>query len=80
MKSLALILIWLLIIVGVIFIVITMVFGAKTDAMSGGSGQIRTTFKGKAGFDDFMSRITLILAFVFLTLCLVINFIHSKIY
>jgi protein translocase SecG subunit len=44
----------------------------KGDAMSGGGG-VRTTFKGKASFDDFMSRLTLYLGIGFMILMLVID-------
>ena len=44
----------------------------KGDAMSGG-GSIRTTFKGKAGFEDIMSRIILILGGLFMGLTLLLN-------
>lgn len=44
----------------------------KGDAMSGG-GSIRTTFKGKAGFEDFMSRIILILGGLFMGLTLLLD-------
>jgi protein translocase SecG subunit len=44
----------------------------KGDAMSGG-GSVRTTFKGKAGFDDFMSRIVLILGGLFMGLTLLLD-------
>jgi protein translocase SecG subunit len=67
-----------LIVVCVIFIVITTVFGSKSDAMSGGSSQIRTTYRGKPGFDDFMSRATLYLGIVFMALCLIINVIQQR--
>jgi protein translocase SecG subunit len=40
--------------------------------MSGG-GSVRTTFKGKAGFDDFMSRIVLILGGLFMGLTLLLD-------
>jgi preprotein translocase subunit SecG len=45
-------------ITAVLFATIVLLTG-KGDAMSGGSG-VRTTFKGKANFDDIMSRWTLI--------------------
>ncbi len=56
--------------VAFVFALLVFVTG-KGDAMSGG-GSVRTSFKGKQGFDDFMSRIILILggAFMLLTLAL----------
>jgi preprotein translocase subunit SecG len=50
----------------------------KGDAMSGGSGSIRTTFKGKASFDDQIARVTLILGFSFMVLMLILDFLGSK--
>lgn len=44
----------------------------KGDAMSGGGG-VRTTFKGKASFDDFMSKLTLYLGIGFMALMLIID-------
>lgn len=50
----------------------------KGDAMSGGSG-VRTTFKGKASFDDFMSRLTLYLGIGFMALMLLIDVLGHQI-
>jgi len=47
-------------------------FTGKGDAMSGGSG-VRTTFKGKAGFEDYMSRLTLILGVSFMAFMLILD-------
>ena len=44
------------ILVAIPFIAIVLITG-KGDAMSGGGG-VRTTFRGKASFDDIMSRWT----------------------
>ena len=68
----------ILLLVCVVFIFITTVFGSKSDAMSGGSGQIRTTYRGKPGFDDFMSRATLYLGCFFMGLCLIIDIIQQR--
>ncbi len=51
---------------------------AKGDAMSSGGG-IRTTFKGKAGFDDYVSRATLILGISFMVLMIVIDVVSNRI-
>lgn len=48
----------------------------KGDAMSGG-GSIRTTFKGKAGFEDFMSRIILVLGGLFMGLTLLLDILGN---
>jgi preprotein translocase subunit SecG len=50
----------------------------KGDAMSGGGGSVRTTFKGKASFDDYMSRLTLILGAAFFVLMLLIDGISNR--
>jgi preprotein translocase subunit SecG len=65
-------------IVSVLFILITVIFGSKSDVMSGGSSQIRTTFKGKAGFDDFVSKLTLYMGIAFMALCVLINIIQTR--
>lgn len=52
-------------------------FTGKGDAMSGG-GSVRTTFKGKASFDDFMSRIILILGGLFMGLTLLLDIVGNK--
>ena len=61
-------------IVGVLFSLLVF-FTGKGDAMSGGGGGVRTTFKGKSNFDDQMSRITLILGTSFMALMIVIDII-----
>ncbi|KAA0226226.1 preprotein translocase subunit SecG [Fimbriimonadia bacterium ATM] len=78
LHTVGVVLLWLLVVVALLFIVITTVFGSKSDAMSGGSSQIRTTYRGKPGFDDFMSRITLYLGIGFMVLCLIVNVIFSR--
>ncbi|MBX3118497.1 MAG: preprotein translocase subunit SecG [Fimbriimonadaceae bacterium] len=52
-------------------------FSGKGDAMSGGSG-VRTSFKGKAGFDDFISRLILYLGVGFMVFMLVLDVIASR--
>jgi preprotein translocase subunit SecG len=52
-------------------------FTGKGDAMSG-SGSVRTTFKGKAGFDDYMSRLSLVLGLAFMVIMLALNVIASR--
>jgi len=59
------------ILVAFLFSALVLITG-KGDAMSGGSG-VRTTFKGKAGFDDFMSKLTLGLGIGFMALMLIID-------
>ena len=50
----------------------------KGDAMSGGSS-VRTTFKGKASFDDYMTRMLLGLGVSFMVLLLIIDVLGNKI-
>lgn len=59
------------VIVAVLFTGLVFITG-KGDAMSGG-GSIRTTFKGKASFDDLMSRLTLGLGIAFMALMILID-------
>lgn len=59
------------VIVAVLFSLIVFATG-KGDAMSGG-GSVRTTFKGKASFEDQMSRMTLYFGIAFMALMLVLD-------
>jgi preprotein translocase subunit SecG len=61
------------IIIAILFSALVLLTG-KGDAMSGGGG-IRTTYKGKASFDDQISRWTLILGVGFMASMLVIDVI-----
>jgi protein translocase SecG subunit len=67
----------------VLGMIVALVFSAlvfltgKGDAMSGGGG-VRTTFKGKASFDDFMSRLTLYLGIGFMALMLIIDILGHQ--
>ena len=63
-------------IVAVVFSALVFLTG-KGDAMSGGSS-VRTTFKGKASFDDFMSKVTLYLGISFMALMLIIDVIGHQ--
>lgn len=53
-------------------------FTGKGDAMSGGAGGVRTSFKGKASFDDQMYKITLSLGGAFMLLMIVLDILSSK--
>ena len=44
----------------------------KGDAMGGGTN-VRTSFKGKASFDDVMSRLTLYLGVSFMAIMLILD-------
>ncbi len=63
------------ILVAIPFIGIVMITG-KGDAMSGGGG-VRTSFRGKASFDDIMSRYTLILGAAFMVLMILVDAIGN---
>lgn len=64
------------IIVAVLFAALVFLTG-KGDAMSGGSG-VRTTFKGKANFDDFVSRLTLYLGIGFMAVMLTVDILGNN--
>ncbi len=49
----------------------------KGDAMSGG-GSVRTSFKGKATFDDIMSKTTLYLGGAFMWIMVLIDAISNR--
>jgi preprotein translocase subunit SecG len=64
------------VVVALVFTVLVFVTG-KGDAMSGG-GAVRTTFKGKASFDDQVAKLTIGLAAVFVILMLVLDLLASR--
>lgn len=65
-------------------LVVAFLFGAlvlltgKGDAMSGG-GSVRTTFKGKASFDDYMTRLILGLGIAFMAFLLTLDVVGNHI-
>ena len=65
------------VIVALVFTLIVFITG-KGDAMSGGAGSVRTTFKGKASFDDQMSKVTLYLGMGFMALMLILDFLAHQ--
>jgi preprotein translocase subunit SecG len=66
----------LALVVAVVFSAVVMLTG-KGDAM-GGSSSVRTSFKGKAGFDDFVSRLTLGLGAGFLALIIILDALAQR--
>lgn len=76
MNTLYNVLIGVAILVAILFSLLVLITG-KGDAMSGG-GSVRTTFKGKASFDDYMSRATLITGISFLALMLLIDAVGNR--
>ena len=63
--------------VAVVFALLVFATG-KGDAMGGGGGSVRTTFKGKSSFDDKMAQITLYLGIAFMALMLIIDVIGNN--
>ncbi len=63
-------------VVAIAFALLILLTG-KGDAMGGSTG-IRTTFKGKAGFDDFISKTTLYLGISFMALALILDILNTK--
>jgi preprotein translocase subunit SecG len=63
-------------ILAIVYSLLVLVTG-KGDAMSGGGG-IRTTFKGKASFDDIISRVTLGVGIAFMVVVLMIDVIQNR--
>lgn len=55
-------------------------FTGKGDAMSGGSGSIRTTFKGRATFDDTVSKLTMYLGAGFIALMLLLDWLGTQVF
>ena len=51
----------------------------KGDAMGGGAS-VRTTFKGKASFDDLISRLTLYLGISFMVIMLVLDYVSNAVF
>ena len=78
MENLYRILIGVGVLVAILFSVLVLITG-KGDAMSGGSG-VRTTFKGKATYDDIMSRWTLYLGIGFMGIALLVDVLGSHMY
>lgn len=62
--------------VAVVFALLVFVTG-KGDAMSGGSS-VRTTFKGKANFEDYVSKMTLFLGIAFMVLMVALDVISNQ--
>ena len=69
----------------IIALVVALLFGTlvfvtgKGDAMSGGSSGVRTTFKGKASFDDQISKVTFGMGVGFMVLMVFLDWLSHKI-
>lgn len=77
MRTVYYILLGLGILISIVFVAI-IYFTGKGDAMSSGGSGIRTTFKGKANFEDQISRLTLILGISFIGLMLVLDWLSNQ--
>ncbi|MEX2243466.1 MAG: preprotein translocase subunit SecG [Fimbriimonadaceae bacterium] len=67
------------VVVAVVFTLIVLITG-KGDAMSGGTSGVRTSFKGKASFEDKMFSITIWLGAIFMVLMVVLDFLAERIF
>lgn len=65
------------IIIALLFTLLVLITG-KGDAMSGGGGSVRTTFKGKASFDDKIGQVTLYMGIGFMGLMLILDFLNNR--
>ena len=52
----------------------------KGDAMGGGASGVRTTFRGKASFDDKISTVIMSLGGAFIVLAIVLDYMSKKIW
>ena len=68
----------LAVLIAVLFSVLVFVTG-KGDAMSSGGSAVRTTFKGKASFDDQISKVTFGMGVGFMLLMVALGFISHQI-
>ena len=66
------------VIVAVLFSALVFLTG-KGDAMSG-SGSIRTSYKGKASFDDIISKVTLGAGILFMALMVLVDALGNRIF
>ncbi len=60
------------------FFIALVYFTGKGDAMSGGTGSVRTTFKGKASIEDQISKLTLYFGIGFMALMLFLDVFASR--
>lgn len=77
MELFAKLILGLALLVAIVFSLLVLVTG-KGDAMSGG-GSVRTTFKGKASFDDIISKWTLYMGVSFMGLVLLYTVISNRV-
>lgn len=70
----------LLVVAFLLAIVLTFVIfvTGKGDAMSGGGGGVRTSFKGKASIEDKIARATMIMGLGFMALMIVLDLVVGR--
>jgi preprotein translocase subunit SecG len=61
-----------------VLLVLVVFFTGKGDAMSGGSSGVRTSFKGKASFEDKVGQLTWILGGGFMVFVVILGVISNK--
>jgi len=62
----------------VAFLYIWLVFFTSKGDMSSGGGQVRTSFTGRATFDDQIAKYTLGLSGIFLILMLILDYLNAN--
>ncbi len=67
----------LAILIAAVFVFLVMVTG-KADAMSGGGGGVRTSFKGKASLEDRVNQLLMILAGSWVGIVVALNIIAHQ--
>ncbi|RYG88267.1 preprotein translocase subunit SecG [bacterium] len=70
------VLVTIAVLIAIAFSLLVLITG-KGDAMNGG-GSVRTSFKGKASFDDIMSKWTLYFGVAFMALILVVDVLAKQ--
>lgn len=71
------VLLWVSVAIAILFVLLILLTG-KGDAMSGGAAGVRTSFKGKASFDDQISKITLYMGITFMGMMLVLDWLAHR--
>lgn len=71
------ILMFVAVVIAVVFTFLVLLT-SKGDAMSGSSSSVRTTFRGKASFDDYIGRVILILGGAFMAVVLILDLVGNK--
>jgi protein translocase SecG subunit len=67
------------VIIAILFVGLVSMQGAKAGGLTGTSASVRTSYKGKPGFDDFLSRITLYMGIAFMLLTLAVQVLAHRV-